>query len=91
MPTYAHLSPLWTHHTQADMYSSCPTNCDPHLEQTGGCLPAFALSDTGGLLRPGGQDRLVLILPLAPWDVGKPLGLSGSLFLSIQVVLRFMK
>ena len=73
------------------MYSSCPTNCDPHLEQTGGCLPAFALSDTGGLLRPGGQDRLVLILPLAPWDVGKPLGLSGSLFLSIQVVLRFMK
>lgn len=74
------------------MSSSCPTNCDPHLEQTRVCLPAFALSDAGGLLRPGSQDvRLVLLLPLAPWDVGKSLGLSGSQFLSIQVVLRFRK
>ena len=55
-------------------------------------MPAFALSDTGGLLRPGSRDvRLVLRLPLVPWDVGESLGLSGSQFLSIQVVLGFMK
>ena len=57
IPTCVPMSSLWRHHTRAGMYYSCPTNPDPHLQQTGGCLRAFAPSDKGGLLeRPGSQE-----------------------------------